>query len=343
MNPNVVLVLFSNYPYAINQAQEKIPAILWSATGSQDMGTAMAEALFGLHAPAGRLNMTWYLSDDQLPDIDDYDIIQGKRTYRYFDGEVLYPFGYGLTYTTFTYSELAVELVDCSKLKVTFRLKNTGEVKSDEVVQVYGIAPPSRIKKPIKQLLGFQRVKDMQPGESRWITLFLLVSELQFYDVISKTMMVEDGEYQIAVGPSSNEFCQCVQIHIPGKHTGLRDMTVRTAADHYDEYENVYLTEGQFGYVSATALNNAKMGRLIYKDCRLTPEYKTVILHLKSEKEGMAEVYLNGKRVADFKEETKIYKDVRLTFANPIEKVEETVVLENKLNEKVNLCYFRLE
>lgn len=105
-NPNTVLVLFTNYPYTLQKAMEKLPAIIMSATGSQDMGSAMAEAVLGIYAPAGRLNMTWYESIDQLPDIDDYDIIKGKRTYRYFDGKVLYPFGYGLTYTTFCVSEL---------------------------------------------------------------------------------------------------------------------------------------------------------------------------------------------------------------------------------------------
>ena len=81
-NSNVALVLFSNYPYAIGWAQEKLPAIVWSATGAQDMGTAMAETLFGANNPAGRLNMTWYQKDEQLPDIEDYDIIGKGRTYR---------------------------------------------------------------------------------------------------------------------------------------------------------------------------------------------------------------------------------------------------------------------
>lgn len=143
VNRNTVLVLFSNYLYAINSAQEKLPAILWSATGAQDMGTAMAETLFGVNAPAGRLNMTWYQSDKQLPDIDDYDVIKGGRTYRYFDGKVLYPFGYGKTYTRFAYAGLSVSLVDNIRLSVSFSLKNIGDRKSDEVVQVYGTADRS--------------------------------------------------------------------------------------------------------------------------------------------------------------------------------------------------------
>lgn len=102
-------VLFSNYPYTIHTVQNTLPAIVWSATGSQDMGTAMAQTLYGKNAPAGRLNMTWYNSDDDLPDIDDYDIIRGKRTYRYFDKEVLYPFGHGLTlYKVFVFKPLSL-------------------------------------------------------------------------------------------------------------------------------------------------------------------------------------------------------------------------------------------
>ena len=84
-SPNAVCILFSNYPYTIHTIQNRLPAILWSATGSQDMGTAMAKTLYGQNAPAGRLNMTWYNSDDDLPDIDDYDIVRHRRIYRYFD------------------------------------------------------------------------------------------------------------------------------------------------------------------------------------------------------------------------------------------------------------------
>ena len=110
-NPNVVVVFMSNYPFAINEINDKARAILWSATGSQFMGQSIADALTGKVHPAGRLTQTWFKSDDDLPDIDDYDIIAGGRTYRYFKGEVLYPFGYGLTYTEFEYSDIKVSVL----------------------------------------------------------------------------------------------------------------------------------------------------------------------------------------------------------------------------------------
>ena len=101
MNPNTIVALISNYPYAIGELEKKVPAILLSASGSQELGHGIEDVLTGKAAAAGRLNMTWYRSDEDLPDMNDYDIIQGKRTYQYFDREVLYPFGYGLTYAHF--------------------------------------------------------------------------------------------------------------------------------------------------------------------------------------------------------------------------------------------------
>ena len=122
-------------------------------------------------APAGRLNMTWYESMDQLPDIDDYDIIKGKRTYRYFDGNVLCPFGYSLPYTTFAYDNYKVSLKDNRLLEISLDVKNIGSTASDEVVQIYGSAPASRVKKPICQLLDFVRLKNIAPGETRHVAL----------------------------------------------------------------------------------------------------------------------------------------------------------------------------
>lgn len=307
------------------------------------MGTAMAETLFGINAPAGRLNMTWYRSDDQLPDIDDYDIIKKCRTYRYFEGRVLYPFGHGLTYTTFEYGGLSVSVSDYVKLLVSFTLKNTGARKSDEVVQVYGAAPVSRVKKPVKQLLGFKRVKDVLPGEERQITMEIPVSEFRFYDVISKKMMVEEGNYQIWAGSSSGDCRQSATIQIHGEKTGVRLMEERTAADHYDDYENIYLTEGEFGFSAAAVLEKEKRGILVYRDCKILPEQKYIILHLMSGEKGSIEVCINGKSAAAFEGETGIYKDIRLELEYDPEELAETSVLEIRISHEVKLCYFRIE
>ena len=369
VNQNIVLVLFSNYPYAINEAQKKLPAILWSATGSQDMGNAMAETIFGYNAPAGRLNMTWYKSDEQLPDIDDYDIIKGKRTYRYFDGDVLYPFGYGLTYSTFSYSNLSVELIDKRNLRVSFLVKNTGNRVSDEVAQVYGTAPKSRVKKPLKQLLGFQRLKNVQAGENREVEIIVPVEEFRFYDVISQSLMVEEGNYTIYAGPSSMENILTQQINIPGRKTGTRDLKKKIRADHYDEYENIVLVEGQFGFSAATLSDPKQEGILCYRDCEIEAGNNELILHLMSESDGQVEVLINGKCVGCWKGETRTYverphpimgpmmvkeAEMRIATWKPVyadvqvklegcDKETGAAELTIKLSGDIRLCYFQMQ
>lgn len=308
VNPNTVLVLFSNYPYALRSAQEKLPAILWSATGAQDMGTAMAETLFGRSAPAGRLNLTWYEEDSQLPDIDNYDIIKYGRTYRYFEGKVLYPFGYGLTYSSFDYSNLKVELADTTKMKVIFDVTNTGTRTSDEVAQVYGVAPASRVKKPLRQLLGFCRLKEMTPGECRTVELFIPVEELRFYDTVSGALMVEEGCYKIFAGPSSMADTLSVEVEIPGVKTGVRSLDRRIRADHYDDYENIELVEGQYGYTAAMPACAKEPSELVYRDCVLGEEMTALYLHAKSEHGGSIEVWINGQQCAAWKGDTRTYE-----------------------------------
>ena len=331
-NPNTVLALFSNYPYSICRAQEQIPAIVWSATGSQDMGAAMADILFGKAAPAGRLNMSWYRSDDQLPEIDDYDIIKGERTYRYFRGEVLYPFGHGLTYTDFTYSDLRVELADAS-IRVSFDVTNTGSIASDEVAQVYGKAPLSRAKKPLCQLLGFRRIKNILPKETRHAEFFIPVQELRFYDVVSGTLMVEEGEYQIFAGRSSRDLPLQTALWIPGAHTGHRILsTGRHKADHYDDYENILLTEGHFGYTAVTPKSDPAIdatGALIYRDCELSEDAHALWLHLKSQHGCSVEILIDGRLAGSWSGNTRAYTvEPRLPFDERTRR-EEAVIQAN--------------
>ncbi|MCR5297512.1 MAG: glycoside hydrolase family 3 C-terminal domain-containing protein [Clostridiales bacterium] len=201
-NPNVAVVLITNYPYAINWMQEHVPAILTNATGSQDLGNGLAAAIFGDANPAGRLPMTWYRSDEDLPPLEDYDLIRHPRTYRYFDGQVLYPFGYGLSYTTFGYSNLQIEK-NGSGLKVSVNVTNTGKVIGDEVAQLYiRRVSPSGTVHPIRRLIGFERLHDMKPGECRKATFSVNSCDLEIYMETEGKKAVEPGKYRVWAGGS---------------------------------------------------------------------------------------------------------------------------------------------
>jgi beta-glucosidase len=138
-NPKTVMVLVSSFPFAVNWSQENLPAILHMTHNAQEMGTAIADVLFGDYNPGGRLVQTWPKSLDQVPAMMDYDIRHG-RTYMYFKGDPLYPFGYGLSYTTFRYSKLRVsarQLAAKGNVTVSVDVTNTGTRQGDEVVELY--------------------------------------------------------------------------------------------------------------------------------------------------------------------------------------------------------------
>lgn len=301
-NHNTAMVLFSNYPYAF---ESRARAVLWSATGAQDMGDAMAETLLGRNAPAGRLNMTWYRSDDQLPSIDDYDIIKGKRTYRYFDGPVQYAFGHGLTYTAFAYSSMKAE-VDAGAVRVSFTVTNTGSSVSDEVAQVYATAPASRVKKPIRQLVGFERLKDVAPGEKRQVVITVPAEELRYYDVISRRFMVEEGCYILAAGPASDALALTAAVDVPGEKPGLRNLRERTPAECFDDYENMLLTQGQYGFQAVAPVGDGE-GTLTYGDVDASTLTGKAVLHLMSAEGCTVEVLLNGQPAGKWQGNTVDY------------------------------------
>lgn len=293
VNPNVVLMLFTNYPYAINWEQERLPAILQMATGSQEMGNAAADLLFGQVSPAGKLPQTWYRSVDDLPDMDDYDIIKGKRTYRYFDREVLYPFGHGLSYADFSYEDFYVEKKE-NCLAVSLTVKNCGGAISDCVVQIYASRlSDSRIAHPKKQLIGFMRLHDLAAGEARRAELEISCQELFVYDVIGRKKIVEAGEYLIFAGADSCDdaraFCR---IWVDGETAGVRNPRQMTPADHYDDYENIVLKHAGGGTSSAAAQDAAGKAKLVYRDFAFSGDEKQLVLVAKSPQSG-------GVRVTD--------------------------------------------
>jgi beta-glucosidase len=204
INPHIVLVMVSNFPYAINWEQANIPAILHVTHCSQEQGNALADALFGDINPGGKLVQTWPDSLAQLPPMMDYNIRDG-RTYMYFKGKPLYPFGFGLSYTTFQYSNLktsAGKLDKNGELTVSVDIKNTGSRTGDEVVQLYVKHLKSKVSRPLEELKGFKRVT-LNPGETQTVDIKLPASLLAYWDVAKKSFVVEKEPVEVMVGSSS--------------------------------------------------------------------------------------------------------------------------------------------
>lgn len=202
-NPNTVLVLVSSFPYAINWSDEHLPSILHVTHCSQEQGNGVADILFGKENPAGRTVQTWVKDITDLPPMMDYDIRHG-RTYMYFNGEPLYPFGHGLSYTTFDYSDLNLSEVSGDSVKVVFNVTNTGKVGGDEVTQVYVSYPYSKVSRPIKQLKGFRRV-NIGAGDSEAVEIIIPKKELGYWDDNVGDFVVEPGIVKIMVGASSSD------------------------------------------------------------------------------------------------------------------------------------------
>jgi len=202
VNSNMIVILVAGSSLAINWMDEHVPAIVNAWYPGEQGGTAVAEVLFGDYNPAGRLPLTYYKSLDELPPFDDYDITKG-RTYKYFKGEVLYPFGYGLSYSSFKYSDLRVK-DEADEVAVSFRLKNTGKRNGDEVTQVYVRIPETGGIVPVKELKGFRRVP-LKSGESRRVEIRLNKEQLRYWDVGKGQFVVPKGTFDIMVGASSKD------------------------------------------------------------------------------------------------------------------------------------------
>ena len=203
-NPKTIVILVSSFPFAINWTQEHIPAILHMTHASQDEGTALAQVLFGAYNPGGRLVTTWPKSLDQLPPMMDYDIRHG-RTYMYFKGEPLYPFGFGLSYTTFQFSNLRTSSARIAKdgtVTVSVDVTNTGSRAGDEVVQLYVKHLASKVERPRLQLAGFRRVT-VQPHETKTVEIALPASRLAYWNQKLGAFQVETEPVSIQIGDSS--------------------------------------------------------------------------------------------------------------------------------------------
>jgi beta-glucosidase len=206
-NPRTIVVIVGGYPFALGSWKDKAAAILYTAHGGQEAGTAVADLLFGDVDPAGRLPMTWYRSLDQIGGIMDYDIAADRRTYLYFEGDPLYPFGYGLSYARFGYSwpgggPVVVETDDGSEYSVEFVVENQSERSADEVVQLYIRSRGSRPCKPRLKLADFRRIS-LAPRERRTLVLSAKIKEFQYWDENAKVWACEEGDWEFLIGASS--------------------------------------------------------------------------------------------------------------------------------------------
>ncbi|HEX6892918.1 MAG TPA: glycoside hydrolase family 3 C-terminal domain-containing protein [Chryseolinea sp.] len=190
----VVVVLLNGSALAVNWESKNVPAILETWYPGQAAGQAIADVLFGDYNPGGRLPVTFYKSTNDLPSFKEYNLV--GQTYRYFKGEPLYPFGYGLSYTTFEYSDLKINESQKAgdSVKLSFTLKNTGQLKGDEVVQVYVSSGTG----PIRSLAEFRRVT-LVPQETKQMSIAISPNAFSSVDKNGRRA-IQAGQYQIAVG-----------------------------------------------------------------------------------------------------------------------------------------------
>ena len=205
-NPRTVVVLMNAGPLTVPWLKENVPAILEAWWTGDEGGDAIADVLFGDVNPAGRLPHTVYASESQVPPQDEYDVTKGF-TYMYLNGKPLFPFGHGLSYTEFKYSNLQVsprQIPATGKVTVRVDVENTGKRAGDEVVQLYVHEVECSVKRPGKELRGFERVA-LRPGQKQTVTFTLAGEKLAFWDVKTHGFVVEPGAFDVLVGSSSED------------------------------------------------------------------------------------------------------------------------------------------
>jgi beta-glucosidase len=291
------------------------------------------------YSPSGRLSATWYkqisdmvgASDDHPPasyrwpsydeSTDDnltnlngtvptglltYDIIKGQRTYQYFKGTPLYDFGYGLTYTTFKYSDVAVSPIAGGKFTVSGKVTNTGARTSDEVVEIYSkfTGTPSRIVQPENRLIAFQRVKAIAANETRPFSFDVdLTDKLGVWDVEAGKFIVEPGTYRIKAAESSSDTGTAADLSVTTANGGTpaagRNLNREVLAENFDDYSNLggkvqdmELVSASDQYDSNTAVSLRQNGAwLAYKGVSIPAGTSSLTLHAGSDRAGAVKVY----------------------------------------------------
>ncbi|HZC51089.1 MAG TPA: glycoside hydrolase family 3 C-terminal domain-containing protein, partial [Mycobacterium sp.] len=228
-NPNMALVIQSDGPVKIDDVQGDFPSILFSGYNGESQGSALADVLFGKHNPSGHLDFTWYKDDSQLPDMKNYGLTPSQtgglgRTYQYFTDNPTYPFGYGLSYTSFKYSQVTADpkaTTADGRINVHFDVTNTGTVPGATVAQVYAATPFTvpGVELPKKRLVGFQKTDELQPGQAETIAVPVKISDLARWNDQQKKDVVYDGNYQFQVATNSSDVVGSGTVAVTGAIT----------------------------------------------------------------------------------------------------------------------------
>ncbi len=226
-NKNTIVVMQTLGCVEVENFRNLMPGILWTGYNGQAQGEAIAKILFGDVNPGGKLNATWFKSVNDLPAITDYTLRGGSgkngRTLWYFDQPVSYEFGYGISYTTFKYSDFSISkstVTPDDKIVISVNVTNTGDYDGDEVVQVYMTTPdaPASLQRPIKRLKGFQRVT-IPVGQTKTVEIPIDCSDLWFWDMDAEKMTYDQGRYVFEIGSSSKDIRGTVTTTMRGQLT----------------------------------------------------------------------------------------------------------------------------
>jgi len=225
-NHKTAMVIQSDGPVKIDDVQGNVPAIVFSGYNGESQGSALADVLFGKQNPSGHLDFTWYKDDSQLPAMQNYGLTPSEtgglgRTYQYFTGTPTYPFGYGLSYSSFTYSHVMANPKAVSadrSVNVHFDVTNTGTTPGATVGQVYAATPFSvpGVELPQKRLEGFQKTAVLQPGQTQTLSVPIKISDLALWDQQQQKSVVYDGPYQFQVGANSSDIVASPTVVVSG-------------------------------------------------------------------------------------------------------------------------------
>jgi beta-glucosidase len=223
-NPNTIVYMETMGDVDTSPFLATTPALLWSSYNGQRQGAALADVLLGKVDPSGHLPFTWYANQDQLPPITDYTLqptaTTDGRTYMYFTGSVTWPFGYGLSYTNFSYTHLRVDRTSVNangSVTVSANVTNTGNVPGATVAQLYAATPgaPAALQLPDKRLEAFRKI-ELAPGQTKRVTFSVSVPDLAFFSDTANKYEAYDGQYAFQLGSSSAGIAQQALVKVSG-------------------------------------------------------------------------------------------------------------------------------